>query len=211
MARDRKRAKQRRERRARARARRAARRQQARARGRPGRARPRLGDVDEFDAALVRGADGVAAPDAPPSAERREPWPRAKSRPRRAEGDLGADELEEPAGAGRRGRRAAAARRRRRRRRAAPRARRFAAATARSRSCAPAGPSSSACSGPTAARSRRPPPSCSASSRRRRLSRARRLRGQGNRRIHPLTPARRLQSPQESNVSLVRRQHLLRP
>ena len=101
------------------------------------------GEVDEFEAALVAGADGE--PEADPDAAERA-----------SAGDDGGDGAER-----RRGRR----RRRRDRRRRARRGRRTAAAAAASStSCRPAGPSSSACSGPTAARSARPPWSSWASS-----------------------------------------------
>ncbi len=65
-------------------------------------------EVDEFDAALVAGAEGVPATRRAPtprspgaSRPTRTISPSAKSRPRpRHEGDLSADELQEPAGAG---------------------------------------------------------------------------------------------------------------
>jgi hypothetical protein len=119
------------------------------------------GDVDEFDAALVRGAAGAPAqPDALDGADvasvpdveddtvqldEREVEAEALS-----EGDLSADELEEPAdsiarvapGGGRSG--------------GVSPVRQSAVAIARSRSCAPAGPSCSVCSGPTVSRSSKP-------------------------------------------------------
>ena len=183
MARDRKRAKQRQQRRARPavrRSRRRARRAGSSARGRaarapdgdssvegaplphrarrpPRRARPCLGDVDEFDAALVRGAGGVPAS---PGLDLRG-CRRSRPRLEHESSDLAA---------GRARRTPARGQRRLPRRRSAysprPHASERTAArcgNARSPSCAPAGPSSSACSGPTAARSPRPPRSCSAS------------------------------------------------
>ncbi len=99
MARDRKRAKQRRERRARTSVP-ASKPERADV---PGALDHASADADEFDAAIVRGADGTpAAPDAAAEAEvdtehlsEGEVEAEAVS-----EGDLGADQLEEPAGAG---------------------------------------------------------------------------------------------------------------
>ena len=92
MARDRKRAKQRRERRARESARTASP-SQPRA-DVPGALDHASSDVDEFDAALVAGAAGVPVPD--DSMSEREVEAEAL-----AEGDLAEDELQEPADAGR--------------------------------------------------------------------------------------------------------------
>jgi preprotein translocase subunit SecE len=99
VARDRKRAKQRRDRRVRESAR-AAPPNQRRA-DVPGALDHASADVDEFDAALVQGADGVpAAPD--PAAEETVDNQHLSEGEVEAEalseGDLGADELEEPAG-----------------------------------------------------------------------------------------------------------------
>ena len=106
-------------------------------------------DVDEFDAALVRGAGGVpldATADEPRTLSEREIDQEAE-----VEGDVTEDELQEiPGYVPRRLRRLPA--------------RPSAAATARSVSYARAGLSYNVCSGPTAVRSRRRPPSCSGSS-----------------------------------------------
>ena len=208
MARDRKRAKQRRDAALRRRPR--ARRSAARDRRRASRCAPTCpaaldhasGEVDEFDAALVRGAGGVPA--RPTSS------PRRRSRPRRS-----------PRATSPRTR----CRSSRRLRRRQPRRWRCAAA----RAAAGDGGGVSARAGVRRAAARRqprdrlparqlgrapartvarPPPGHPGDRRRARLRRDRRrlprpgrLRGQGNRRIHPL---------RSLNVSLVRRQHLLR-
>ena len=114
-------------------------------------------EVDEFDAALVRGAGGVPA-DAGHALRGRNrgrgrgrgrPQPRTSFRSRAAQPGAGPAAAAPCGGVSARAglRRAASA-----------------AATARSASCAPAGPSCSACSGPTAGRSPRRRPSCSGSS-----------------------------------------------
>jgi preprotein translocase SecE subunit len=100
VARDRKRAKQRRDRRVRESAR-AATPNQRRA-DVPGALDHASADVDEFDAAIVRGADGVPAAPEPveetvDSQHLSEGEVEAEAL---SEGDLGADELEEPAGGG---------------------------------------------------------------------------------------------------------------
>ena len=110
MARDRKRAKQRRERRGTAVA---GRERQGERSPRPDGEQPiqradvpgaldhASADVDEFDAALVRGADGVPAPAEPGAEEDVDTRHLSEGEVEAealSEGDLGADELEEPAG-----------------------------------------------------------------------------------------------------------------
>ena len=132
------------------------------------------GDVDEFDAALVRGAGGVPAeadtrlggPEHALGARNRdEAEPRATSArtsSRSSPAAVGGQAARGPGGTtAAAAAMAAAAASVPSRRPARP----CGAAIARSASCAPAGPSCSACSGPTAARSPRRRPSCSASSR----------------------------------------------
>ena len=124
------------------------------------------GDVDEFDAALVRGAGGVPADDRQTLLPRPSISPSTKSRTRLRPRAISARRSETP-GRWRDGvvpvavgwRSAASPRPSR------PRALPSAAATARSAFSAPAGPSCNGYSGPTAARSSRRPPSSWASSR----------------------------------------------
>ena len=148
-----------------------------------------MGDVDEFDAALIRGAGGMPVEE--DVTERAE-----QATERDEESSLEAEQAElVPSGGGRGGGRGgledgggsdedafdgeAPVRLARPHNRGA---------TASSASCAPAGPSFSACSGRTAARSARPPPSCSASWPSPGLPGPGRLGGPEDRQLHPLTP-----------------------